>query len=165
MASELYFADDGTIHRRDGHKFTVGENHDGIHKGSERVDGSVHGVCYNIRQCCFWIISIVIALIVSVALKGAALEMFSEGEGNLFEVIAPYTCMICSLAGSVLYGIFYAKKQGYSFGCYFLSVLSNLGGGIGGIIVAGAIYVTVTALLFALVVFVIFEIILAMLDA
>ena len=139
MASEFYVAEDGSIHR---HPVT------GVNNTGNRTDTyapasavsaqtrtayeSNHQVGEN-RVVAFWLVSIVISIWIAVGvMEGFGAELYGS-DGGFAATIGPVVVTIGALAGSILYGIFFAKSVAYNLWAYILSSLSS----VGGIIAAG----------------------------
>ena len=58
--------------------------------------------------------------------------------------------IIGSLTGSILYGIYCAKKVDYNLWAYVLSAISSIGGIIGTVLAVGIIYAVVMICLYIL---------------
>ena len=166
MTHGLYYAPDGTIHRRPvSVANTNNHRHDNGHTPSCDLTGGNYIKPRNIlKAICYWLISTVLSVLIGIWLKEVVASCVSGGDSNLFKTIAPYACAIGSIAGSFLYGIFFSWKGTFNLGCYFLSALSAIGGGIGGLIIVGIIYLILIICLYMIAIAFIICILLGLMD-
>lgn len=139
MESKFYVAEDGSIH---SHPVTVVNNtgnytntHDPISVANmqTRTEHKPNHQVGENRVVAFWLVSIVISIWIAVGvMEGFGAELYGS-DGGFAATIGPVVVTIGALAGSILYGIFFAKSVDYNLWAYILSALSS----VGGIIVAG----------------------------
>ncbi len=131
MAANLYVAEDGTIHRN---PVTVVNNNTNRNNVVNHPMNNVRTQYREISQVdegrafWFWIVSVIGSILIGLGVNACIGVSFSETGGDFVSVIAPYVVMIGSLAGTILYGIFCAKKVEYNLWAYVLAALSALGG-------------------------------------
>lgn len=131
MATNLYVAEDGTIHRSPVTAVNNGANRNNTFNrsgSSVRTQHMEESCVSEERAVWFWIVSIVLSVLVGLAVNACLGASFTDTSGDFASVITPYVVMIGSLAGTILYGIFCAKKVDYNMWAYILGALSALGG-------------------------------------
>ena len=152
MASNFYVAEDGTIHRTAQSERTCSRvNNNAVLRTLDSIRDTippVHQVSEE-RVTCFWIISVIISLLIGAVVNKCLGLSFSGGEDDFLYTIAPYVVMIGALAGSIFYGIRYAKDVDYNLTAYFLSGLTALGGIIAAAVAVGIICLIVMILNYA----------------
>lgn len=155
MAREFYVADDGSIH---SHPMNVANSSRSLTNPSDtairthtRAEHRSTSQVSNTRIVWFWIISMIFSVLVALGVVYGVKQYFGTevfgGESELLETIWPYIVFIGALAGSILYGIFCAKKLNYNLWSYIISVLSSVGGIIAAGIAVAIIYVVICLIL------------------
>ena len=134
MASELYVAEDGSIHR---HPVTVEHNTSNcsntyapilVENIQSRTEYSPNHHVSDGRIIGFWMVSIIISLLIAVGItQGLGTEVYGS-DGGFVATIGPVVVFVGSIVGSILYGIFCAKSIDYNLWAYILSALSSIGG-------------------------------------
>lgn len=159
MASEFYVAEDGTIHR---HPVTVANNTGNrtntyapapaVANAQTRTEyRAIHQVSEG-RIVCFWIISIVVAILIAIGVRqGYGADIYGADEGFV-STIGSFVIYAGALAGSFLYGISYAESVNYNLWAYILSALSSVGGIITAVIAVAAFYWIMKILFYVLVI-------------
>ena len=154
MASEFYVAEDGSIHRN---PVTVANNSGDRTKTNAQTPVIVHGQertehrpAHQVsegRIVCFWIVSIIVAILIAVGVtQGFGPEIYGCDD-DFVATIGPFVVFAGALAGSILYGIFFAESVDYNLWAYILSAGSSAAGIIV-VGIAGAIICFVVMIMF-----------------
>lgn len=135
MASEFYVAEDGSIHRN---PVTVANNNRNntntnahtpviVHDQPRTEYRSAHRVSEG-RIICFWIFSITVSVLIAIGVtQGFGTEIYGNDD-EFIATIGPFLVFAGALAGSILYGIFFAESVDYNLWAYVLSAFSAIGG-------------------------------------
>ena len=154
MITDLYVAEDGTIHRNPVTGANNVTNHDSAY--SNRPADNIREDYRSAEQpsperiAWFWLVSIIVSVLIGIGVNECFGMNITESEGDFLTAIAPYVVIIGSLTGSILYGIYCAKKVDYNLWAYVLSAISSIGGIIGTVLAVGIIYAVVMICLYIL---------------
>ena len=154
MITDLYVAEDGTIHRNPVTGTNNVTNHDSAY--SSRPADNIRADYRSTEQASpervswFWLVSMIISVLIGIGVNECFGINVTESKGDFLTAIAPYVVIIGSLAGSILYGIYCAKKVDYNLWAYVLSAVSSIGGIIGTVLAVGIIYAVVMICLYIL---------------
>ena len=133
MANDLYVANDGSIHRHPVEEDDTGINTDeyapvlGVNTQERTACRTIPRVSEE-RKECFWIVSVIISILISLAITQGFGEAVYGSDGGFASTVGPFLVFIGAFAGNILYGIFGAESVGYNLWAYILSALSSVGG-------------------------------------
>ena len=131
MTTNLYVAEDGTIHRNPVTVVNNTANSENVYNhlsNNERLRYREELQVSMRRAVWFWIVSIIVSVLIGLGVCAGLGVSFAESGEDFTSLIAPYVVMGGALAGTILYGIFYAKKVYYNLWAYVLAALSAFGG-------------------------------------
>ena len=140
MATNWYIADDGSIHNKPA---TEKNTTSRVRAANTTAVNTSHRPVYRVstgRKVCFWIVSIIMALLIGwLVNRFFGFYLFGDCD-NFLATVGPYLIIVGAVGGSVLYGVFFARKVEYNLWAFVLSALCAVGGIItlvvGGFIVA-----------------------------
>ena len=151
MASEFYVAEDGSIHRQPVTVVNNTRNRTNTYAPARTEYRLRHQVSRG-RIVCFWIISIIMALLIAVGVtRGLGTEIYGS-DGGFTATIGPYVVFIGALAGSIFYGVFCAGVVDYNLWAYILSALSSVGGIIAAGVAVAIVCISVMVLFYFLII-------------
>ncbi len=136
MSNKYYIANDGSIHSSPR---TESKSMVNVKEISRKMLNGP-GEYSQDKMFSFWIIAFVVSVFVALGINKCLIPMFMNFEDELFIEIAPYVVIIGAIAGSGLYGFFYARKVGYSLWSYCLIPIVALLGILGAVIAIAVIW-------------------------